>query len=108
MEENTMSVKGGVGRVDEWRSRIESWRGSGDSGAGWCRANGVSYQSFIYWKRKFSMDMASGGGATGFVELDSPEPGSGVELDVAGVRIHVRGDFDGAAFVKAVALLRGA
>ena len=105
MEENAKLAR--AASADEWRARIESWRASGESGAKWCRSHDVSYQRFSYWRRKFPADKP-GAGFPGFVELREAAVSSGVELYVGGVRMHVIGDFDGAAFSKAVRLLRSA
>lgn len=34
-----------------WTKRIEAWRASGESAAGFCRARGVNYPQFVYWQR---------------------------------------------------------
>jgi len=107
MEENAKLARGAA--AEEWRVRIESWRASGESGAKWCRSEGVSYQRFVYWRRKFSAADGSEAKDPGFVELHGDVPdNSGVELEIGGVRLRVNGDFDEAAFSKALRLLRSA
>jgi len=34
-----------------WAKRIEMWRASGESVAGFCRARGLTYAQFVYWQR---------------------------------------------------------
>ena len=34
-----------------WAKRIEAWRSSGESVAGFCRARGLNYAQFVYWQR---------------------------------------------------------
>lgn len=34
-----------------WTKRIEAWRASGESMAGFCRARGLRYAQFVYWQR---------------------------------------------------------
>lgn len=34
-----------------WTKRIEAWRASGESAAGFCRSHGVNYSQFVYWQR---------------------------------------------------------
>lgn len=42
------------GKAALWSKRIEAWRSSGESAAGWCRARGLSYSQFVYWQRRSS------------------------------------------------------
>ena len=34
-----------------WTKRIEAWRSSGESVAGFCRSHGLIYAQFVYWQR---------------------------------------------------------
>lgn len=34
-----------------WTKRIEAWRSSGESVAGFCRSHGLTYAQFVYWQR---------------------------------------------------------
>ena len=34
-----------------WTKRVEAWRASGESAAGFCRARGLTYAQFVYWQR---------------------------------------------------------
>jgi maltodextrin utilization protein YvdJ len=34
-----------------WTKRIEAWRASGESAAGFCRARGLNRPQFVYWQR---------------------------------------------------------
>jgi hypothetical protein len=40
-------------RADYWRQQIETWQSSGQSQQAYCKANGLNYGRFLYWRRKF-------------------------------------------------------
>ena len=35
-----------------WEGILSEWEGSGLSAAGFCRERGLSYQTFLYWRKK--------------------------------------------------------
>jgi hypothetical protein len=37
-----------------WRPLIEAWRRSGQTQKAFCQANDLSYDRFVYWRRKFA------------------------------------------------------
>jgi hypothetical protein len=37
-----------------WRQHIDAWKNTSDSGASFCRKQGLNYYQFVYWRRKFS------------------------------------------------------
>ncbi|MDJ0823667.1 MAG: hypothetical protein QNJ09_17895 [Paracoccaceae bacterium] len=37
-----------------WRPLIDAWHGSGQTQKAFCRANDLSYDQFVYWRRKFA------------------------------------------------------
>jgi len=34
-----------------WSDRMQAWRDSGESAAGFCRSRGLRYAQFVYWQR---------------------------------------------------------
>jgi transposase-like protein len=55
---------------EQWRHRIAQQQSGGQTVAAFCRDQGVSENSFYFWKRRLREDVA-----TGFVELKtSPAP----------------------------------
>lgn len=40
-------------RMDDWRSKVSAWQSSGQSQQAFCRAQGLNYAQFVYWRRKF-------------------------------------------------------
>ena len=54
-----------------WQQHIDQWKGSGRSQAEFCKATGLPYPRFLYWRRKLERDtracrttQGSGGFAT--------------------------------------------
>ena len=72
---------------EEWQQRLEAWRSSGDSQLAYCRKNGLSRDSFRYWKKILETN-----GSSEFVEISrfcSPSSGSVVEIFIDG-RLQIR------------------
>ena len=36
-----------------WRPLVDAWRNSGQSQGAFCREQDLSYEQFVYWRRKF-------------------------------------------------------
>ena len=39
-------------KIDDWRSIFAEQEASGESGKAYCRARGIAYSTFGYWRRK--------------------------------------------------------
>jgi hypothetical protein len=50
-----------------WKQHVEDWRSSDLTRADYCRRHDLSYDRFIYWKRKFQP-----GSSPAFIELKLP------------------------------------
>jgi hypothetical protein len=80
-----------------WKQHIEGWKSSTQSQAGYCRQHELSYDQFIYWKRKFRRDSKSS-----FIELKLPPvtlpkmipPTSSLMVSVSRFQIAVDSGFD--------------
>ena len=59
------TAKSRVERATYWRKQIETWEGSGESQQGFCRARGLNYPNFQYWRRKFAGETRRGQGKAG-------------------------------------------
>ena len=96
--------------AEKWKIRFEQWRESDLSGAAWCRENNITYQVFLYWRKKLEPSQETVPSSESFVELlDSKNPhklGTGIEVECQGVRIHLSKDFDAASFLRCLKLLR--
>jgi hypothetical protein len=80
-----------------WKQHIEDWKSSNQTQAGYCRQYELSYDQFIYWKRKFRRDSKSS-----FIELKLPPvtppkmipPTSSLKVSVSRFQIAVEQGFD--------------
>lgn len=73
-----------------WSKRVAAWRSSGESAAAYCRARGLSYSKFVYWRRRSSV-MAAVPVVVGTLPAAEVRTGSDVELVLPnGLRLHVR------------------
>lgn len=45
----------------QWRPLIEQWRHSGQTQKAFCREHALSYDQFVYWRRKFTQRDAAQG-----------------------------------------------
>lgn len=70
-----------------WKERIESYKQSGQSVAGWCRDRGVSVSAFRY-----HLHRAKEKNAPRFIEL--PAPPEGLQLRIGGAVLELSPDFD--------------
>jgi hypothetical protein len=47
-----------ITKTESWRSRIKEQQASGISQAKYCFAHAIAINTFLYWKRKLSVDSA--------------------------------------------------
>lgn len=50
----SMPVVGREERRKFWERHVSQWRESGMSQMGYCRQEGLSHKSFVYWKKRVS------------------------------------------------------
>lgn len=70
-----------------WTKRIEAWRESGQSAAGFCRARDLTYSQFVYWQQR-----VRGNGLVPVAVVASTEQSAAaaVELDLPnGMRVRL-------------------
>lgn len=71
-----------VGKRDAWQRRLARQRMSRLSVAEFCRHEGVSVQSFYYWKRRLG-PVSAAGQQTAFVPVRiAPAPSSSLEIEL--------------------------
>jgi len=58
---------------EQWAELIELQPGSGLSAPKFCEQAGVSYQSFMAWRKKLSASETQSSGLPQFVELTTPD-----------------------------------
>ncbi len=84
-----------------WAKRIDAWRESGQSAAGFCRSRDLIYSQFVYWQQR-----VRGHGLVPVAVVASPEPcaAAAVELELPnGVRVRLTS----VSIADVVALVRG-
>ena len=71
---------------------VDSWKLSGQSLAGFCRASGVAAWKLTYWR---SVTQARSSAGSGFVQVKAAAAGRGLELHLRdGLRIAIEAGFD--------------
>jgi hypothetical protein len=60
MSESNALLVSGDARLEAWRVRLAEWSESGESGSGYCRRNGLSYDQFKYWLRRIGSSQRPG------------------------------------------------
>jgi hypothetical protein len=87
-----------------WPVKLADWRRSGLSIAAWCRNNAVSYQTFLYWRKRLDERRPDTGT---FLQLCPPADPEPITLECNGVFVHVPVGFDPAQLRDILALLKG-
>ena len=80
-----------------WKQHIEGWKLSNQTQTEYCRQHDLSYDRFVYWKRKFRRDSKPS-----FIELKLPPvtppkmipPASSLRISVSRFQIAVDPGFD--------------
>jgi hypothetical protein len=78
----------------EWQEKVDLWKQSGLKAPAWCRENGESYVSFLFWRKRLGacVPEKSQPSKTAFLELgSSPEA---IRLEFQGITIHLEPGFD--------------
>jgi hypothetical protein len=97
----------------KWINIIEQWKLSGKSALVWCRENQVAYPSFIGWRKRLGLNTSvkitpPSSVNNQFLELqDYPKKQAEISLEVQGIFIHLKGDFDSSLLKKCLIVLRG-
>lgn len=84
-----------------WTKRIEAWRESGQSAAGFCRSRDLTYSQFVYWQQRVR---GNGLVPVGVVASTEQSAAAAVELDLPnGMRVRLTS----VSIADVVALVRG-
>lgn len=93
-----------------WKRRLTNWELSQQSGIAWCRANGIPYPTFSYWKKKLekSQESIEPITADSFIEIEetATNQSPGIEIEIQGAIIRIRKDFDLEALHRCCHVLR--
>jgi len=88
----------------EWQERVRIQQESGQSMSHWCREQQVNYDSFLYWKKRFSADPFPLNRAS-FQELTADQ-GTGISIEYRGIRLHIDKCFDPSTLRNCLLALR--
>lgn len=89
----------------KWQAKLADWRRSGLSIAAWCRKNAVSYQTFLYWRRRLDDRRPDAAGT--FLQLCVPADPEPIALECNGIFVHVPMGFDPRLLREILTLLKG-
>jgi len=59
--------------AEQWQTIVDQQIQSGLSGAAFCKAQGIKYQSFMNWRMKLTISDSATPSETPFIELTAPE-----------------------------------
>jgi len=92
----------------EWKERIERWRGSGKTAAEWCRENKIGYHKFLHWRSRFSLKQKKDQNlTTTFVELPEDKPdAAGITIGYKDFNIRLAKQFDHPTLQSLIVFLR--
>ena len=92
-----------------WRERIQAWRSSGASAAQFVRGKDFTASALLYWSKRVESE-----GKARFLRVVPPgavpaaaETGSGLVLEVRGLSIRIRREFDPKLLVELIRVLAG-
>ena len=100
-----------IAKQQKWKEIIESWQSSGKAMRIWCKEHGIAYNTFLYWRNQFRSQKVSESispvSSPSFVELPEEKPShSGIQILIKDIKLDVSPDFEEAALVRCVRLLR--
>lgn len=90
----------------QWKERIRLQQESGQTIALWCREQQVNYDSFLYWKGRFSPASAGGVDRSSFKELLDLDK-TGITIEYQQIQIHLSKNFDPSVLMKCLRVLKG-
>ncbi len=75
----------------EWKKRIRLQHKSGQCISKWCREKQINYDSFLYWKKRFSPSPIN---RSTFLELTDPCKDAGIFIEYKEMKIVLVKNFD--------------
>lgn len=95
-----------------WKAKVRAWQSSNMSPKEWCKINQIPYTTLISWKTR--LDKLKGKKAPNkltpknFIELkQTSTDDSGILLEVFGVQIQLKNEFNKATLKACIECLRG-
>lgn len=88
----------------EWSEKIKKQKLSNKNAATWCKEQGISYNTFQYWRKRIKKINPEGPIKDPFLEI--PEEHPLIEVSLRGIRLAISKDFDRSALVYFLSLLK--
>lgn len=116
------SPHGSSKRAAYWQDLVDQWSRSGQTQAAFCRKHGITYGSFIWWKRQLTSAPAGGAAPRGsrgrrgrgkkansFVEVQFSPARASYEVVLARGRVlRIHGPFDSQSVSRLIAAVEAA
>jgi hypothetical protein len=90
----------------EWKSRIDSQKKSLLTAAQWCRDNLIQYDTFLYWRKRFSTPVSRAINPPAFKELTDLSAVVGITIEIQQIQIHLTKQFDPIALAKCLRVIK--
>ncbi|HYF78312.1 MAG TPA: helix-turn-helix domain-containing protein [Symbiobacteriaceae bacterium] len=100
------------GMAEEWVSRINDYRASGETVVDWCERNQFTTKQFYYWMRKLNKAnrQTPAAGSPKWVALSvqepAPDPGPAILVRIGAATVEVRAGFDATVFTEVARTLK--
>lgn len=91
----------------EWSEKLKQQLLSGKSAASWCKEEGISYNTFQYWKSRFSRQNNPKASERPFIELPQESFQGWIEILLPGAKLTISKDFDRGALLFCLKVLGG-
>jgi len=89
----------------EWQEKVRLQQESGQNIAHWCRVNQVHYDSFLYWRKRFSAPPAQIDRSS-FKELSDPSAIAGITIEYKEAKITLTKQFDSSTLTQCLQVLK--
>jgi hypothetical protein len=90
-------------RLLEWSEKIKKQKLSNKSEGAWCQEQGISYNTFQYWKKRINKRNPEGPKKSEFLEIVD---NSWIEISLRGVKLVITKDFDRNGLMYFLSLLK--
>ena len=91
----------------EWSEKLKHQLLSGKNAASWCKEQGISYNTFQYWRSRFNKQNHQKTPGSPFVEIPQESFQGWIEILLPGARLTISKDFDRGALLFCLKVLGG-
>ncbi len=89
----------------EWQDKILQQENSGKSVSRWCREHQISYNRFVYWKRRLNSSTSLK--RSSFKELPDFPKEAGLKIEGRGICITLSDNFDDTILIRLIRAFGG-